>query len=143
MNCEIESSLDLACTTPTLRNSTRWPRQQPSAFFAALSDRTSAHHPCCHCYCAGRGYVAAQKGPLNNPVPDLCYLCLGAPRAVDVPAYRITVCAGCWSKAEAGWPEEFEPSLFAALKRAGLLIPDRNGQGRLPREYRPPADFHL
>jgi hypothetical protein len=76
-------------------------------------------------------------------MPDLCYLCLAAPKAVAVPAYNITVCTQCWSNAEFGWPAGFEPSLFDALKRGGLLIPDRNDQGRLPRQYQPPADFHL
>ncbi|XOV83696.1 MAG: hypothetical protein ACFHXK_00985 [bacterium] len=74
---------------------------------------------------------------------DLCYLCLAAPKAVTVPVYNMTVCAQCWSDAESGWPTAFEPSLFDALKRGGLLIPDRNSRGRLPRDYLPPADFHL
>ena len=74
---------------------------------------------------------------------DLCYLCLGAPARRDVPGYRVAVCQSCWQSAEQGWPERHEASLFNALARAGLLIPDRNGQGRLPREYAPPADYSL
>ena len=74
---------------------------------------------------------------------DLCYLCLGAPARCDVPGYRIAVCNNCWTNAEHGWPERFEESLFHALSRAGLLIPDRNNKGRLPREYAPPADYSL
>ncbi len=74
---------------------------------------------------------------------DLCYLCLGAPASHDVPGYRIAVCSQCWTKAEGGWPQSQEASLFSALARAGLLIPDRNASGRLPRNYAPPADFNL
>ncbi len=76
-------------------------------------------------------------------MPDVCYLCLAAPAVKDVPGYRIGVCAQCWAAASDGWPEAFEASLFAALSKAGLLIPDRNDHGRLPREYQPPADFNL
>jgi hypothetical protein len=76
-------------------------------------------------------------------MPDLCYLCLAAPKAVKVPGYNITVCRQCWSKSADGWPEAFEASLFDALQRGGLLIPDRTPQGRLPRQYSPPADYHL
>ncbi len=74
---------------------------------------------------------------------DLCYLCLGAPASRDVPGYRIAVCNKCWAGAEQGWPEAQEASLFNALTRASLLIPDRNERGRLPRTYAPPADFNL
>ena len=74
---------------------------------------------------------------------DLCYLCLGAPATTTAPGYRIAVCAACWSSAEGGWPPEQEGALMQALARAGLLIPDRNPAGRLPREYTPPADFNL
>ena len=45
--------------------------------------------------------------------------------------------------AEHGWPTVFEQALFNALARAGLLLPDRNDNGRLPREYAPPAEFSL
>ncbi len=76
-------------------------------------------------------------------MPDLCYLCLGAPGEKQVPAYDVRVCQPCWQAAEQGWPQAYEPALFTALARAGLLIPDRNEHGRLPRRYAPPADFHL
>lgn len=74
---------------------------------------------------------------------DLCYLCLAAPSEVAVPGYGFKVCTRCWQHAEQGWEAEFEPSIFNALARAGLLIPDRNATGRLPRAYAPPADFNL
>ena len=74
---------------------------------------------------------------------DLCYLCLAGPSAKSAPGYRISVCLSCWQKAEAGWPEEFEPALLQALSKAGLLIPDRNEVGRYPRTYAPPEDYAL
>jgi len=74
---------------------------------------------------------------------DLCYLCLGAPSDVRAPGYAFNVCTPCWRQAEQGWDATFEPSIFDALARAGLLIPDRNELGRLPREYIPPANFSL
>ena len=33
--------------------------------------------------------------------------------------------------------------MFAALANASLLIPDRNLEGLLPREYAPPSDYAL
>jgi len=76
-------------------------------------------------------------------MPDICYLCLGAPKQVKVPGYGITVCGNCWQQAAQGWDETWEPHLFQALQRAGLIIPDRNPLGRLPRCYAPPADYSL
>lgn len=73
----------------------------------------------------------------------LCYLCLAGPAQTRVPAYDVNVCSQCWVAAESGWPEHREPALFDALGRRGLLIPDRNERGRLPRDYSPPADFSL
>lgn len=60
-----------------------------------------------------------------------------------LPSYRILVCLSCWDNAILGWPEAAEPALFQALAAQGLLIPDRNDDGRLPRAYAPPADFAL
>ena len=60
-----------------------------------------------------------------------------------LPSYRILVCQSCWDNALLGWPEAAEPALFQALAAQGLLIPDRNDHGRLPRDYAPPADFAL
>ena len=74
---------------------------------------------------------------------DLCYLCLGGPAIKHVAGYEIDVCGVCLERAQAGWPTQFEGSLKQALGRAGLLIPDRNEQGRYPLEYAPPADFAL
>lgn len=73
----------------------------------------------------------------------LCHLCLAGPAEQAVDGYRISVCRTCWRRAEAGWPEEFEQTLYAALARNGLLIPDRAENGRLPRVYAPPSDFAL
>ena len=61
----------------------------------------------------------------------------------DVPIYRLLVCDLCWQQALNGWPKEAEPVLFAALAKAGLLIPDRNDRGLLPRQYVPPKDYAL
>ena len=74
---------------------------------------------------------------------SLCQTCLGGPREIEVPRYQIGVCKQCWRQAEQGWPEHFEGSLRQAMARQGLLIPDRNPQGRWPRDYLPPADFNL
>ncbi len=74
---------------------------------------------------------------------ELCYLCLGGPGRQRVKGYNIWVCQSCWQRAAKGWPKEYEPSLFQALQRAGLLIPDRNPLKLLPREYHPPGDFAL
>ncbi|MFL2518575.1 MAG: hypothetical protein ACJ0Q8_06865 [Candidatus Azotimanducaceae bacterium] len=60
-----------------------------------------------------------------------------------IPGYRLLVCDLCWQDAEIGWPKEAEPVLFMALAKAGLLIPDRNGRGLLPRHYSPPEDYAL
>jgi hypothetical protein len=76
-------------------------------------------------------------------MPGLCHLCLGAPGDRRVPAYNIHVCHPCWRTAAEGWPRHYEGSLFAALERAGLLIPDRNDRDLLPRTYKPPADHPL
>ena len=74
---------------------------------------------------------------------ELCYLCLAAPPVKTAPGYRFAVCSSCWQQAEAGWPTHYEASIRQALARAGLLIPDRNAEGRYPREYAPPADYAL
>ena len=74
---------------------------------------------------------------------DLCYLCLAGPSSHNVKGYGFDVCTKCWQAAAQGWDVGFEPAIFNALGRAGLLIPDRNPQGRLPREYAPPADHQL
>ncbi len=74
---------------------------------------------------------------------ELCYLCLAGPAFKRVPKYNIQVCRGCWDSAEQGWPQQFEGSLFQALSRAGLLIPDRNARHLLPRDYAPPDNFAL
>lgn len=74
---------------------------------------------------------------------SLCHLCLGAPGVHRAKGYSILVCTPCWQAAQGGWPERWEATLFAALGRAGLLIPDRNDAGKLPRDYQPPKDFAL
>ncbi len=73
----------------------------------------------------------------------LCSLCLGGPAQHKATGYNLQVCDVCWQKAAAGWPREYEATLFNALAKAGLLIPDRNDQGKLPRAYQPPADYAL
>tara|TARA_E500000331_G_scaffold2471_1_gene2602 strand:+ start:1160 stop:1393 length:234 start_codon:yes stop_codon:yes gene_type:complete len=57
--------------------------------------------------------------------------------------YKLLVCAKCWLDAEKGWANQHQEILFEALKRNGLLIPDRNHEGLLPRDYLPPKDFNL
>ena len=64
-------------------------------------------------------------------------------RLYNVPVYRLSVCDLCWRQARNGWPRPAEPILFAALAKAGLLIPDRNEYGLLPRQYIPPKDYAL
>lgn len=73
----------------------------------------------------------------------LCYLCLAGPKAQQAPGYGFGVCQTCWERSARGWDKGFEPAIFAALAKAGLLIPDRTENGRLPRAYAPPADFNL
>ncbi len=78
-----------------------------------------------------------------NPV-KCCRLCEPVKAASQqVPSYRLWVCEECWQNAENGWAKDAEPVLFAALASAGLLIPDRNEQGLLPRAYAPPSDYAL
>ena len=60
-----------------------------------------------------------------------------------MPVYRLSVCDLCWQQAQEGWPKEAESILFAALAKAGLLMPDRNDRGLLPRQYAPPKDYAL
>lgn len=74
---------------------------------------------------------------------DLCYLCLGAPAQRTIAGYGFGCCEACYKRAESGWAKHHEPSLYKAMERQGLLIPDRNERGLLPREYSPPADFAL
>ena len=57
--------------------------------------------------------------------------------------YKLLVCAQCWLDAEKGWANQYQEILFEALRRNGLLIPDRNRDGLLPRDYLPPKDFNL
>lgn len=78
------------------------------------------------------------------PQPECCPLCSAAKAVgLQVPGYRLWVCVDCWQQAEAGWAKDAEPILFAALAAAGLLIPDRNAAGLLPRDYAPPNDYAL
>ena len=73
-----------------------------------------------------------------------CKLCESpGERRYNVPVYRLSVCDLCWQQAQNGWPRPTEPILFAALAKAGLLIPDRNDYGLLPRQYTPPKDYAL
>ena len=73
-----------------------------------------------------------------------CALCSAVNKQGQrVPGYRLIVCDLCWQNAANGWPKDAEPVLFAALANAGLLIPDRNDRGLLPRQYAPPADYAL
>ena len=76
-------------------------------------------------------------------MPSLCYLCLGGPGDIRVTGYNINLCNRCYTASAKGFAKQHEKALFDALGRAGLLIPDRNEQGLLPREYEPPADYAL
>ncbi len=78
-----------------------------------------------------------------QPAAD-CKLCdLPGENRYNIPVYRLSVCDLCWQQAQYGWPKKAEPILFAALAEAGLLIPDRNNRGLLPRQYAPPKDYAL
>ena len=78
-----------------------------------------------------------------QPAVD-CVLCDShGEQPFNVPVYRLSVCDFCWQQAQDGWPRQAEPILFAALAKAGLLIPDRNDRGLLPRQYAPPQDYAL
>jgi hypothetical protein len=74
----------------------------------------------------------------------ICPLCASEAETFErAPGYGIDVCLACWDGAENGWPRAQEETLFRALANAGLLIPDRNDAGLLPRGYAPPADYQL
>ena len=73
-----------------------------------------------------------------------CAICLITFQQLElVNGYKLLVCADCWQGAEKGWANQHEPILFEALKKNGLLIPDRNLEDLLPRDYLPPKDFNL
>jgi len=72
-----------------------------------------------------------------------CALCGDTQNLTLAPSYKILACQRCWHGAEHGWPAAAEPALFKALAAQGLLIPDRDDKGRLPRTYAPPADYAL
>ena len=72
-----------------------------------------------------------------------CWFCGAASAAHRAHGYGIAVCEHCWARAADGWPKDCEDQVMRALAAAGLLIPDRNEAGRLPRAYQPPADFNL
>ncbi|MBK88924.1 MAG: hypothetical protein CMQ44_08720 [Gammaproteobacteria bacterium] len=75
---------------------------------------------------------------------NACALCREPDKQLQrVPGYRFLVCDLCWQNAAGGWARSAEPILFAALAQAGLLIPDRNDSGLLPRAYMPPEDYAL
>ena len=73
-----------------------------------------------------------------------CAICLTTCQQLElVNGYKLLVCADCWLDAEKGWATQHESILFEALKKNGLLIPDRNREDLLPRDYLPPKDFNL
>ena len=76
-------------------------------------------------------------------MPALCHLCLGGPGDIRLAGYNINLCQQCHRASAEGFARHYEQTLFDALGRAGLLIPDRNENGLLPREYAPPADYAL
>lgn len=76
-------------------------------------------------------------------VEPCCALCGDSQQLTKLPSYKIWVCQGCWDGAANGWPQAAEPTLFQALASQGLLIPDRNTAGLLPRDYAPPSDYAL
>ena len=78
-----------------------------------------------------------------QPAAD-CRLCdAPAENRHSEPVYRLSVCDLYWQEAQEGWPKGAESILFAALAKAGLLVPDRNDRGLLPRQYAPPKDYTL
>jgi len=48
--------------------------------------------------------------------------------------YDITVCMACWDGNWDGWTPDYETRLIAHLENEGILIPERNEKGWLPRE---------
>ena len=73
-----------------------------------------------------------------------CAICMATRQQLElVNGYKLLVCAECWLDAEKGWATQHESILFEALKKNGLLIPDRNREDLLPRDYLPPKDFNL
>ena len=51
-----------------------------------------------------------------------------------VGRYMIEVCDECYAGNSDGWTPPFESPLLAHLTEKGLPIPDRNKEGRLPRD---------
>ncbi len=78
------------------------------------------------------------------PEPNLCAFCgQGEPKVDQLPHYHLNICTACTQANAGGWLEQHEPLLRQALASAGLFIPDRNADGRLPFRYAPPSDFQL
>jgi len=46
----------------------------------------------------------------------------------------IMACDACWQGNHDGWNPLLEPILLGHLNEKGLPVPERNGQGLLPRE---------
>ena len=55
-------------------------------------------------------------------------------RGKYVGRYMIEVCDECYAGNSDGWTPPFESPLLAHLTEKGLPIPDRNKEGRLPRD---------
>lgn len=51
---------------------------------------------------------------------------------VYIPAYKMTVCRGCYSANWDGWGPAYEGKILDHLKREGIPEPQRNENGRLP-----------
>ena len=78
------------------------------------------------------------------PEPEFCAFCGRNERHVEqLPHYKLKICAACTRVNEQGWLLQHETLLRQALASAGLFIPDRNADGRLPFRYAPPNDFQL
>jgi len=83
-----------------------------------------------------------RRGSLN--LEKRCDFCLRQAKAVhQLDGYNLTACRDCWVEAADGWDDQHQLTLFEALQKNSLLIPDRNEQGLLPREYQPPLDFNI
>ena len=70
-----------------------------------------------------------------------CPLCpnefqISPPRieGVTIPRYQITVCRSCYNNNWDGWEPGREKHLLKHLKLNNLPVPDRNANGRFPRD---------
>lgn len=54
--------------------------------------------------------------------------------------WGVNVCENCFKGSWEGWKGRAGDLLVRHLKKKGIEVPDRNGDGSLPREFSPPLE---